>query len=285
MIIASLIFALMGAAAKLVGDNYTSIQIVFYRGLFASSFIIFTVLGGNKLSNQGGRFWLLMFRGLVGTLALYALFYNIKTIGLALSITYLQTAPIFVALFSWIFLKETIKWQGWLAIIIGFVGILVIFRPDFDTGIKSNLLGLFNGISAGAAYTSVRELRKNYDNRSIVLSFALWGMLLPIVSMVLGEIGILTSLDFMISGFAWPWREQWWALLAVGVFALIGQILITKAYREEKAGLVSAIGYVNIPFSILIGYWLGDPFPDLLTYLGIALIIAGGAIISLRRNV
>jgi drug/metabolite transporter (DMT)-like permease len=131
----------------------------------------------------------------------------------------------------------------------------------------------------------VRELRKNYDNRSIVLSFALWGMLLPIVSMVLGEMGILTSLDFMISGFAWPWREQWWALLAVGVFALIGQILITKAYREEKAGLVSAIGYVNIPFSILIGYWLGDPFPDLLTYLGIALIIAGGAIISLRRNV
>jgi len=285
MIIASLVFALMGAAAKLVGDDYTSIQIVFYRGLFASSFIFFTVVGGKKLKNKGGRFWLLMFRGLVGTLALYALFYNIKTIGLALSITYLQTAPIFVAVFSWLFLKETIKWQGWLAILIGFIGILVIFRPDFDTGIKSNLLGLFNGIAAGAAYTSVRELRKNYDNRSIVLSFAIWGMLLPILSMLLGEMGILTSLDFMVSNFAWPWREHWWALLAVGIFALIGQILITKAYRAEKAGLVSAIGYVNIPFSILIGYWLGDPFPDLLTFVGIALIIAGGAIISLRRNV
>ncbi len=285
MIIASLVFALMGAAAKLVGDNYTSIQIVFYRGLFASSFIAFTVLGGNQLTNKGGRIWLLMFRGLAGTLALYCLFYNINTIGLALSITYLQTAPIFVALFSWIFLKETIKWQGWLAILIGFVGILVIFRPDFDTGLKSNLLGLFNGIAAGAAYTSVRELRKNYDNRSIVLSFAIWGMLLPLISMTTGELGLFTQVDFLVSEFAWPWREQWWALLAVGVFALIGQILITKAYREEKAGLVSAIGYVNIPFSIVIGYWLGDPYPDLLTFVGISLIIAGGAIISLRRNV
>lgn len=285
MVIASLVFALMGAAAKLAGDNYTSIQIVFYRGLFASSFIIFTVLGGNQLANQGGRFWLLMFRGFIGTLALYALFYNIKTIGLALSITYLQTAPIFVALFSWILLKETIKWQGWLAILIGFAGILIIFRPDFDTGIKSNLLGLFNGIAAGAAYTAVRELRKYYDNRSIVLSFAIWGMLLPIFSMITGELGLFTSLDFMVSEFAWPWREQWLALLAVGVFALVGQILITKAYRKEKAGLISAIGYVSIPFSILIGYWLGDPFPDLFTFVGIALIIAGGAIISLRKNV
>lgn len=285
MILASLLFALMGAAAKIIGDTYSAIQIVFYRGLFASSFIFLTVLGGRKLSNAGGRPALLMFRGLVGTLALYALFYNINTIGLALSITYLQTAPIFVALFSWIFLKETIKWQGWMAIIIGFLGILIIFRPDFGAGLKSNLLGLFNGVAAGAAYTSVRELRKFYDNRSIVLSFAVWGMLLPIISMIVGEFGLFPNLDFLVSGFAWPFKSTWWALLLVGIFALIGQILITKAYREEKAGLVSAIGYVNIPFSIFIGYWLGDPYPDFWTILGILLIIAGGAIISLRRNV
>lgn len=283
MIAASLLFALMGAAAKLMGDTYTSIQIVFYRGLFASSFILFTIAGGNKLNNKGGKPYLLMFRGLTGTLALYALFYNIYTIGLALSITYLQTAPIFVALFSWIFLKEMIRWPGWVAILIGFTGILIIFRPDFEAGFKSNLLGLFNGIAAGAAYTSVRELRNYYDNRSIVLSFALWGTLLPVISMILGELGLFQNLDFLVSDFAWPLKETW-GLLAIGIFALLGQLLITRAYREEKAGLISAIGYVNIPFSIVIGFWLGDPWPDFWTIIGIILIISGGAIISWRRN-
>ena len=284
MIIASLFFALMGAAVKITGNAYTSIQIVFYRGLFASGIIFFTIAGGNKLANKGGRPFLLIFRGLIGTLALYALFYNINTIGLGLSITYLQTAPIFVAIFSWIFLKETIKWQGWVAIMIGFTGILLIFRPDFDVGIKSNLLGLFNGIAAGAAYTSVRELRNYYDNRTIVLSFAVWGMLLPLLSMTFGEIGIFNNIDFLVSEFASPFKETWWALLAVGIFALSGQLILTKAYREGKAGLISAIGYLSIPFSIVIGSWLGDPWPDFLTIMGIILIITGGIIISWRRN-
>ena len=284
MIFASLLFALMGAAAKISGASYNSIQIVFYRGLIASSLIFFTIAGGNKLVNKGGRPFLLIFRGLIGTLALYAFFYNITTIGLALSITYLQTAPIFVAIFSWIFLQETIKWQGWVAIIIGFSGILLIFRPDFDVGIKSNLLGIFNGLAAGAAYTSVRELRKYYDNRTIVLSFTTWGMLLPVISMTFGEADIFKNIDFLVSEFAWPFKDTWWALLAVGILALSGQLLITKAYRIEKAGLVSAIGYISIPFSIIIGYWLGDPWPDFWTITGIILIITGGIIISWRRN-
>lgn len=283
MILASLVFALMGAAVKWIGKDLSPIQVVFYRNVLGTIFIVFSIFG-KPLHNPGGKFWLLVFRGVVGTISLYALFYNITYLDLGIAVTYLQTAPIFVAIFSWLFLKEFLHWSGWVAIGIGFLGIFLIFKPDVESNLTANLIGIFNGIGAGAAYTSVRELRKYYDNRTIVLGFMLAGLVLPGFSFLLGESGYFTDMPLLSSKFAWPESYQWWALLAVGITALSGQILITMAYRFEKAGLVSAIGYINIPFALMIGILLGDPFPDNWSILGIILIILSGILISFGKR-
>ena len=283
MIVASLVFAFMGAAVKWIGEGLSPIQVVFYRNVLGTAFILFSLLG-KKLENKGGNFWLLVFRGVTGTLSLYALFYNITYLDLGIAITYLQTAPIFVAIFSWFFLKEYLSVSGWIAILIGFVGIFMIFKPDVESNLTANIIGIFNGIGAGAAYTSVRALRKYYDNRTIVLAFMLVGLILPAFSFALGEWGYFTDMPLLSSEFALPDTFEWFPVLIVGITALTGQILITIAYRYEKAGLVSAIGYINIPFAIVVGILMGDPFPDEWSMLGIMLIISSGVLISFSRN-
>jgi drug/metabolite transporter (DMT)-like permease len=284
MIFASFVFASMGAFVKVASRDLSSIQIVFFRNVIGIVFIVSTIIS-KPLKNKGGRFGLLMFRGISGTLALYALFYNMGDIGLGKSITFIQTAPIFIAIFSMMFLNERLSIPGWLAIFIGFGGILLIFRPDLNSNPLNNFLGIFNGVFAAAAYTSVRELKKHYETRSIVLSFMSWGIILPVISMLFAPFLNNLKFEFIVSPFVWPSGEQWFWLLMVGITAMLGQVYITKAYGEEKAGIISTVGYVNIPFAIFLGVLLGDPFPDFLEIAGIVLIIVSGAVISVRRNI
>ncbi|NJM15107.1 MAG: DMT family transporter [Bacteroidales bacterium] len=191
----------------------------------------------------------------------------------------------FVAIFSMIFLKEKLSIWGWLAIFGGFAGIALVFDPSFEGSLKTNLLGICNGFLAGAAYTSVRELKKHYDSRAIVLSFIAWGILLPGLSMVIYVFYPNPAYDFIISPFGWPSGIYWFYGLMVGITAYAGQILLTRAYGYEKAGVVSTVGYINIPFAIGLGYLMGDKIPGPNVIMGIVLIVASGIVISIRRNI
>lgn len=283
-VVACFLFAIMGATVKYLSRDFSPVQIVFFRNVVGVGFLSFTLIR-RPFINQGRRPWLLLFRGVAGTLSLYALFYNMSAIGLGISMTYLQTSPIFVAIFSMLFLKERLSIYGWLAIFIGFAGIVLVFRPNPSMSIESGIIGIFNGIVAAAAYTSVRELKKYYDTRVIVFSFMIIGIILPLVSMITGEIKGTDNLEYIVSEFIMPHGMQWVWILVVGLSAMTGQVFITMAYGEEKAGIISAVGYLLIPFSMIIGTIMGDSIPDLLAWMGIFMIISGGVIISVRRNI
>jgi drug/metabolite transporter (DMT)-like permease len=86
---------------------------------------------------------------------------------------------------------------------------------------------------------------------------------------------------------AWKWPDslqQWIIILVLGVTALFGQYFVTRAYGSDKPGLVSAIGYSNIVFSLIFGLILGDAFPDWLSFIGILCIISSGIIISVLKK-
>jgi drug/metabolite transporter (DMT)-like permease len=284
MLTAAFLFALMGVFVKLLSQYMSSIEIVFFRNLVGALFIASSLIK-RPSRDKGGRPFLLIFRGVVGSLALYALFYNMSTIGLGEAITYLQTAPIFIALFSFIWLKERLSHLGWIAIFIGFSGILFIFRPGLTMDLKTNFIGLFNGVATALAYTAIRELKKYYDTRAIVLSFMIAGIVLPLISMAVGEVHGINGLDFLFSGFVWPGGMAWVWIISLGIVAMLGQVLMTMAYGEEKAGVISTIGYSNIVFAVFLGSLMGDPLPDIFEVVGMSLIILSGVIISMRRNI
>jgi len=232
------------------------------------------------MQQEGGKPLLLFFRGFIGFVALLAFFYNIAHISLGDAMTYSKTSPIFTAIFAWLFLSEKLSYKGWFAVFIGFIGILFITQPSELGFTKYDLLGIFSGVGAALAYTSVRELKTYYDTRAIVLSFMLTGTIGPLVLFMVSPYINMPELDFLLGKFLMPQGIVWFYVLALGVFATISQILMTKAYGETKAGIVGAVSYTNILFSIVVGLFLGDTFPSLMTSFGIVLIVLAGLIVA-----
>ncbi len=280
MLFSSFCFALMGGFAKELSHNMSAIEVVFFRNIFGILFVVATFFT-HPLKQKGGKIWLLLFRGFIGFVALLAFFYNIAHISLAEAMTYSRISPIFTAFFAYLFLKEKLSKYGWFAIFLGFIGILFITRPsgilDFN---KYDILGIFSGVGAALAYTAVRELRNYYDTRSIVLSFMGIGTLGPIILMIIGHFYAPSSLDWLFDKFVIPKWNDWWFIVFLGITATLAQIYMTKAYAFTKAGVIGAISYSNIIFSIFIGVALGDSFPNLSILFGIFIIIIAGVLVA-----
>lgn len=282
MLIASLLFAGTGALSKILSSELSSIEIVFFRNIIGLGLIIWMIYK-KPLHQTGGKFWLLAFRGIIGTIGLYAFFYNIAHIDLATAFTFSKTSPIFTALLAAFIFKERLSYLGWFAIFIGFIGILFIIEPTLGVS-KDEYIGLLSGIGAALAYTSIRGLRKHYDTRAIVLSFMLCGSAIPLLSMIIGSFYYRPDLDFLISPFIMPSLASWVMVILMGLLATGFQIYLTKAYAaSKKAGVVAAVGYSDVVFSMIFGLILGDSLPSAWAFLGIVMIIGAGILVARER--
>lgn len=283
MIFASLLFAFTGAFAKLLSQYVSSLEVVFFRNL-GGVVIIGLSIYKLPLKQEGGKPWLLFFRGLIGFIALLMYFYDIAHISLAQAQTFSKTAPIFTAIFSYIFIKETLSIKAWMGVFIGFIGILFITHFTGENLSKTDWLGILSGIGAGLAYTSIRELKNYYDTRAIVLSFMLVGTIGPIILMIIAQFYTHPDFDFMLAKFIMPQGDAWLYIIGLGVAATFSQLFMTKAYMSAKGGIVGTFSYTNIIFSIIIGMMLGDSFPDSLVIFGIILIILSGVLVASNKK-
>jgi len=278
MLFASFLFAIMGAFAKELSTSMSSLEVVFFRNVFGVLLIGFTIYK-TPMIQKGGKPFLLFFRGLMGFLALLAFFYNIAHISLADAMTFSKTSPIFTAFFAYLFLKEKMSVYGWIALLVGFVGIVLITQPEGLLFKKTDLLGIFSGIGAALAYTSVRELRNYYDTRAIVLSFMTVGTVGPLILLMFEPYIHVEALDFVFAPFTLPQGKEWFLIFGLGLFATMAQLYMTKAYGMTKAGIVGAVSYSNIVFAIVLGLFMGDAFPNMTTSFGILAIFMAGLLV------
>ena len=284
MLLAAMGFSTMGAAAKLLKGSFNAGQLVFYRNAIGLFFLSFSLLRYPPIQ-KGGKLPWLFFRGLMGTTALYTLLYSILHMPLGTAMTYNLTSSLFIALFGFVLFREYHGWQVLFAVILGFSGMLLIYKPGFsDSPWYYHFAGLISGVTSALAYLTVGRLAAYYDSRVIVLSFLMSGVILPSISLFLHYVIGVPANDLFIIDLQLPQGMQWIYMLILGVAALFGQYFVTRAYSAEKPGLVSAIGYSNIIFSLIFGLLLGDAFPDLLSLLGIGCIISSGLIISAQRR-
>jgi len=284
MLLASLSFAFMGGFAKVLGQILPPVEVTFFRNIFG---VVLVGLSIYKvpLKQKGGRPFLLLFRGSMGFTALLAYFYIMAHIPLGEAVTYNKTSPIFVAIFAYIFLNEKLHKSALFAIILGFIGIVLVAQPQGGSFDKYDMLGIFSGIGAALAYTSIRELREYYDTRAIVMSFMGVGTIAPLILMLITPfVSVSSDFDWIFAKFVMPQGIEWAYVTAVGITATISQLLMTKAYELTKAGIVGTISYTNIVFAVIIGSFLGDPLPDMWTVLGIILVIISGLLVALSKG-
>lgn len=285
MLLASLSFAVMGGFAKVVSQALPPVEVTFFRNIFG---VVLVGLAIYKvpLKQTGGKPFLLIFRGSIGFAALLAYFYVMAHIPLGEAVTYNKTSPLFVALFAYIFLNEKLHKSALFAVLIGFAGIVLVAQPQGGSFDKYDILGIFSGIGAALAYTSIRELRNYYDTRAIVMSFMVIGTIGPLILMLVTPyVHVSEDFDWMFAVFVMPYGVEWAYVSAVGIFATISQLLMTKAYELTKAGIVGTISYSNIVFALIIGVMLGDPIPDFWTLLGIILVILSGLLVALPKGI
>lgn len=283
MLLAALGFSVMGGAAKALKESFNAGQLVFYRNAVGLIFLVPGLII-NPPKQEGGKPMRLAFRGLMGTIALYTLLYCILHIPLGTAMSYNLTSALFIAVFSFFLFKEFHGRRVAIAVLLGFAGMLLIYKPVMHLPWYYHLAGLISGITSAIAYITVNRLAKYYDARVIVLSFLLSGFIVPLTTMIIHYTTGAAADGLFIISFRLPAGIEWPYILLMGLAALFGQYFVTRSYGSDKAGIVSIFGYANIIYSVFIGMLLGDAFPDWMSWAGISCIILSGIIITLVKR-
>ncbi len=282
MLLAALGFSVMGGAAKILKGSFGSGQLVFWRNAIGLIVLVAGFITKPPV-NKGGKLQLLIFRGIMGTTALYTLLYCILHLPLGTAMTYNLTSAIFIAIFSFFIFKEYHGIKVLFAVLLGFTGMLLVYKPAMDFPWYYHVAGLISGISSAIAYMAVNRLATYYDNRVIMLAFIGSGFIVPSLFMMIRYAFHIEPDNVFFINWRWPVGIEWFYVCWLGLAAFFGQYFVTKSYGADKAGIVSAIGYSNIIFSVFIGMALGDAFPDLISATGMLCIIASGVIISIVK--
>lgn len=283
MVLATLSFALMGALTKLLGNRYPSVELVFFRN-FIGLIIILLSIYRKPVIQVGGKTALLLFRGTIGATSLFAFYYCLTKMQLAVANTYNLTYPLFIGFLTVVILKKPLSWKQWLAITIGFAGVLFIFRPDLDYPLKYHLVGLYSGVGTSLGYLSIHYLGKYYDKRTILVSFLSGGLILSCFSFLVSAFYQNSAYDFFLASFIIPQGYDWLLILCMSVIALIGQSFVTNAFSLGKPAVMATLNFLQIPFSWAAGMMLGDANYNLYTYFGIFLVLLSGIWMSQLSN-
>lgn len=276
MVFASFLFALTMGFAKLLSVSMGAVEVTFWRNAIGLVVVGFTLFS-TPIKNIGGKPYTLLFRGVIGTIALLTFFYTIGATTLSSAIVYAKTEPIFTAILAFFLLKEKLKFSSYIAILIGFLGVVIV------SGMEWNLLhamGILTGFLSALAYISVRNLSPFYDERSIVLSFMICGSVIPLILMISGHFFVFETLEPFFTPFVVPSLIDFVWIILMGIAAAFGQIYMTRAYFYAKAGIVSAVSYSVVLFATIFGIILGDTLPTLTILVGGAMIILSGILLS-----
>ena len=285
MLLAALISALNGAVTKILTQDLSALEVVFFRNLLGVVIIVYA-LKHTPPKLTKGKLHLLITRGIFGFIAMILFFYTITTIPLGEAITLNKTSPLFGTILAFYFLKERLNKTTLLALLIGFVGIIMITKPMGMSVSYDHAMGILGGFFAAAAYTTIKKIKDIYDARIIVLSFVTVGTIIPIILFLVAPyVKVDDSIGFLFEEFRMPSSYLVWLLIGfMALISTLSQWLLTKAYSASKISIIGVISYTNIPFAIGFGWMLGDMIPGFLTFCGIALIVIGGVLVARRSR-
>jgi len=275
MLAASLLFSGVAMLAKLVA-RLGAAEITFFRNAVGIVILLFIFKFSLPKKFDASKLHLLLFRGFIGTVALMAFFYNVSMVSLADAVTLSKTEPLFSAILGFALFSEKLDKTKIAALVIGFLGVFVI---GFDKGVSmayANIIGVFGGLCAALAYTTIRSLKDSFDHRFVVLSFMGFGTFLPLFIMWLAA---FAGEGEIVRSFVAPTQKEFVYLALIGILSAVAQVLMTKAYFYAKAGVVSSVSYSTVLFGGIFGFLIGDSIPGVVGFLGMALIVASGFLI------
>ena len=251
-------------------DNYPLGQVIFFRGFFGLVLYYFVIPKERLKDFYFTRRPMLHFsRCFFGLLALLSIFTALRNLPLATVVSISFAAPIFTTIFSIFFLSEKVGYFRWLAVFVGFVGIIIISEPGFSS---LNVYYIFPVIFVlGMSYVAI-------SIRQLSSTEPVW-----LISLYFSAVITLAGLFTIPYGWLMPNLKDLILLSFIGIFGGVANLWLSQSYKFSEVSLVTPLKYLALVFAIIFGYLIWDEIPTIKTLIGATLVIVSSVIIFRRE--
>ena len=281
-VLSALAFTLMAAGVKTVSGDYPTGEIVFFRSAFA--LVPLTVwlawqgdlINAVRTSNMAGH----LLRGLTGTCGMFSSFVALSYLPLPDAVAIGYAAPLITVVLAAVILKETVRAYRWTAVVVGFVGVMIMLTPHLNAstvarGLSAGpavgaVFALFAAFCTAGATIQVRRLTKSEKTGAIVLYFSLLTTFLGLSTIVLG--------------WRLPGPADFGLLVLTGILGGVGQILLTQGYRYADTSLLAPFEYTTMLWALVIGWFIFGQLPQAAVIVGGLIVAAAGVFVIWRER-
>jgi len=272
MILSVLFFSLMDVLIKITNE-YDVGQVMFSRALFGL-IPIFFLIPKKKLKDfyKTKRVKLHCLRAGVGTIGMWAIFVGLRNLELAEVTSIAFSGPIWVVIFSILFLSEKIKAKRWTAVGLGFIGVIIISKPGFDNLNYYYIYPVIFTLAFAGVSIFIRKLTLVGEPVYLIaFYFSVCSGIFGLCTLPFGEWLMPSSYDLGL-------------LILIGLFGSTANLLLTKSYQLAEVSLTTSLKYLSLVFAIIFGFYLFNEIPTIYTLSGAGLIVISSAIIFVREH-
>jgi S-adenosylmethionine uptake transporter len=281
-VVGASVFPVQDVLIKGLSGAYPVLEIVFVRSLVALglfAWLLWRERDATTLPVQ--RPWLHVIRGCLGLLSFTSYYMAIAAMPLATVTAVAFAAPLFLTALSALALGEPVDGRRWRAVLVGFVGVLIVLRPGAAAFEPAALLAVLSALCYAISQTITRELGRTDSGATIVLTATLVAVVVSATSGLVagaggGDAGLHPSLAFLARGWAMPPAGALARMALCGLISGVGIYCLTQAYRVASPSTVAPFEYIMIGWAVLWGYVFWGDVPGPWTLLGVATTVAGG---------
>ncbi len=288
---AALCFSLNDVGIKFLSDQYALHQVVFLRsivGLVTFLALIMPFSGGWTVSRTSRLGWHLA-RGLCVVFANSFLFLGLAALPIADAVAIFFVSPLLIALMSILFLGEAVGPRRWLAIVVGFFGVMVIVRPGTSAFQIASLFPIAAACLYGVMHIIARRIGGTESAATMTFYILLTFLVVSAgIGLALGDGRysgqVDPSLEFLVRAWGPVDAADIPILVMLGTSGVAGGYLISQAYRLSEAAFAAPFEYVSMPMAIMWGITVFGTFPDRTAWIGIALVLGSGLYLIWRET-
>ena len=270
ILLSTVLLALVNVSVKVLTEDYPVIEVAWARMTFNVLFLI--VLFHRKLPTvmKSARLGRQLLRSLLMGVVTVFIFTSLYLVPLANFTSLMFLAPIIVTALSMPLLGERVGPHRWAAVLVGFIGALIIARPDFSVFQPAAIVPLVTATLLALYYISTRWISR-VDGAMTTLVYT------PLVGAGLFSLAV---------PFVWvtPDLDGWLLMAAIGLLGLGAHFALIKAFEAAPAATVTPFNYLGLVWAIVLGFTVFSHLPDVWTLLGAAIIVAGGLYIFHREQ-
>lgn len=269
MLASTICFGAMALTIKVAAHSLSTFEIAFFRSALGL-LVLLPILRAGGAAPRTRQLPRYLLRSAIGVGSMLSGYWAIAYLPLAQAIALSYATPLFVTIMAVIWLRERVRWRRWAAVMLGFVGVLVVVRPGGAGFSIASLVALLAALLSAIVAIQIKQLSRIDGPDTIVFfTYLFW---------------VPMSLLSALPGWQWPPMATWGWLFATGACGTVAQLLWARALGLGEVSALQPISFMQLPMVAVAGYYLFDEKLDHWTLAGAAIIFAANAFIAHRET-